>query len=132
MWSRLGAGACGAALLAAACTGYIEPTGSEEGVGDGVGPFPTAQGEPVGNGGPDGPDDPGVAPPPWKPGDALPEPGDEVPVDQKVPAPADPGGVRLRRLNRVEYNNSVRDLLGKMNRLVPDDCSSTASSYWVE
>jgi hypothetical protein len=34
-----------------------------------------------------------------------------VPPEQQVPAPADPGTLTLRRLNRVEYNNTVRDLL---------------------
>lgn len=38
--------------------------------------------------------------------------GATPPVEQTPPAPANPGTVTVRRLNRVEYDNTVRDLLG--------------------
>src|SRR5687768_12860244 len=82
-----------------ACHGtLLEPDGSGSGNG---GPGPGAGG---GSSGP--PSGPG-----WTPGNPLPPPGQDVPPDQQVSAPADPGTLTLRRLNRVEYNNSVRDLL---------------------
>ena len=35
---------------------------------------------------------------------------------EKTPAPVDPGRVTLHRLNRDEYDNTVRDLLGTSQR----------------
>ena len=43
--------------------------------------------------------------------------GDEAHVEPPVSLPGDPGRVTARRLNRVEYDNTVRDLLG--SRLAP-------------
>jgi hypothetical protein len=43
--------------------------------------------------------------------------GEEAHVDPPVSLPGDPGRVTARRLNRVEYDNTVRDLLG--SKLAP-------------
>src|SRR5690606_22170537 len=60
--------------------------------------------------------------PPATPGDGgTPEP---PPPDPCESAPRDPGRVTLHRLNRAEYDNTVRDLLG--------DTSGPASDFPAE
>jgi hypothetical protein len=89
-------------MTSMACQGQLlEPGGSASGDGSGAGAGAGAGGG-GGNAG---------SPPGWTPGNPLPPPGQDVPPDQQVPPPADPGTLTLRRLNRVEYNNTVRDLL---------------------
>jgi hypothetical protein len=54
--------------------------------------------------------------------------GDEVSDPPGTPSGEDPGRVTLHRLNRVEYNNSIRDLLG--TTLTPaDDFPSDDHAY---
>ena len=89
-------------MTSMACQGtLLEPDGPGSGNGSGAGAGVGAGGG-GGNGG---------SPPGWTPGNPLPPPGQDVPPEQQVPPPADPGTLTLRRLNRVEYNNTVRDLL---------------------
>jgi hypothetical protein len=95
--SALGLGILGVSLLGLGCTGSV---GDAKGPGPGGGPGdPGGNGGPPmtpgGNGGPPGPADPG-APPGTLPSD-----------DTTVP-----GTAPLRRLTRLEYVNTVRDLLG--------------------
>jgi hypothetical protein len=89
-------------MTSMACQGtLLEPDGTGSGNGNGSG-----AGAGAGGGGGNGGSTPG-----WTPGNPLPPPGQDVPPEQQVPPPADPGTLTLRRLNRVEYNNTVRDLL---------------------
>ncbi len=71
---------------------------------------PPAGGAPIATpGNPTGTPDPGGAPVGGAGGGAVPGPG---PSPGAPTTPEDPGRVSLRRLNRAEYNHTVRDLLG--------------------
>ncbi len=69
--------------------------------------------EPVPDAGPPAEPDPGPAPDEGEPTDSTPDEGPDAPDVPDVPAEPDPtpGRVVLHRLNRAEYDNTVRDLL---------------------
>jgi hypothetical protein len=108
------AGCAALLLLGAGCSGSID--GSPGGAID---PFRPGA---IGTGGsssvPVGPNDPGAGP------GGNQDPGSKDP-SQPGAAGVDPGSVTLHRLNRAEYANTVRDLLGTTQRpsdqFPPDD-----------
>ncbi|HEY0708231.1 MAG TPA: DUF1587 domain-containing protein, partial [Polyangia bacterium] len=78
-------------LAASSCSGTI----GEGGSGDGTTNRPPVTGNPGGNGGP-----PTVIPS-----------NPQTPIDPRISG-TDPGRVTIHRLNKTEYNNTMRDLLG--------------------
>ncbi len=95
----------------AACTGAIQSGGPLD---DNVAPGPSSPGGGAAGGG--SPKTPGSQAQPPTPG-ALPAPsvpGDR-PVSQTCKA-IEPGPTLIRRLTRLEYNNTVRDLLGTISQ----------------
>ena len=95
--------------IAAACTGRIDDTGASPGSGHRT---HTGIGNPGGPGAAAGSDPAGTG-----------DPGSVTAADC-AKAPVAPGPTFMRRLNRFEYNNTVRDLLG--------DTSNPASAFPTE
>ena len=96
-------------MMAAACTAQVGPTGGSSGPGSGI---PGVQG---GGGSNQGPGGAGGTGPGAAGGNAAGPTGTTGTGSTGTPAnagPRDPGRVTIRRLNRVEYDNTVRDLLG--------------------
>jgi hypothetical protein len=119
-------GAVPAFIALAACTGKIDAAGASPGAGA------HARGASDGTSGVDGTsgaDTPGGSSSSGgntKPGDPT-DPGsgtDTVTADDCAKAPVTPGPSFVRRLNRFEYDNTIRDLLG--------DSSDPASAFPTE
>jgi hypothetical protein len=96
--------------VGAGCTGQVGPDPNGP---PGPGPGPGGPGNP----GPGGPGNPGPGNPgPGNPGPGNPGPGNPMnpPPPPGAPNPqlGNPGEMVFRRLTKVEYNNTVRDLLG--------------------
>ena len=114
------------AVLGAACTSSIEDPSRRPGGGPGPGGgiAPPGGGDP--GPGPGG----GSGPPGNGNGNGNGNGGGGTGGGGMGPAaPADPGRVTLRRLNRAEYDNTVRDLLGTRLRLASEGFASDPSGF---